>query len=111
MVIDGFTVEGAHSYSSPPLPAGIYVEAAMYKYAGKVLFNNILHNSSTGRFIYTAVVQDVMIQHNLFRDNNKGGEVDLLTPPKKKNRLNGIFPYNGVPYPVVDINENEFKRK
>jgi parallel beta-helix repeat protein len=91
VVIDGFTVEGAHSYSSPaPSPAGIYVGNYMYVQ----VLNNILQNSSTGVYLYGGG-QDV-IEHNLFRNNNKGGEVDSG---------NGIF-LNGVAYLV--INENEF---
>jgi len=91
VVIDGFTVEGAHSYGSPsPYPAGIYVGS--YKYVQ--VLNNILQNSSTGVYLYGAG-QDV-IEHNLFRNNNEGGEVDSGY---------GIF-LNGVPYLV--ITENEF---
>jgi parallel beta-helix repeat protein len=91
VVIDGFTVEGAHSYGSPtPSPAGIY--AGSYKYVQ--VLNNILQNSSTGLYLYGGG-QD-LIEHNLVRNNNKGGEVDSGC---------GIF-LNGVPYVV--INENEF---
>jgi hypothetical protein len=91
VVIDGFTVEGAHSYGSPtPYPAGIYVGS--YKYVQ--VLNNILQNSSTGVYQYGGG-QDV-IEHNLFRNNNEGGEVDSGY---------GIF-LNGVPYVV--ITENEF---
>jgi nitrous oxidase accessory protein NosD len=82
VVIDGFTVEGAHSYGSPtPYPAGIYVGS--YKYVQ--VLNNILQNSSTGVYQYGGG-QDV-IEHNLFRNNNEGGEVDSGY---------GIF-LNGVP--------------
>jgi parallel beta-helix repeat protein len=71
VVIDGFTVEGAHSYGSPtPSPAGIY--AGSHKYVQ--VLNNILQNSSTGVYLYGGG-QDV-IEHNLFRNNNEGGEVD-----------------------------------
>jgi parallel beta-helix repeat protein len=68
VVIDGFTVEGAHSYGSPtPYPAGIYVGS--YKYVQ--VLNNILQNSSTGVYLYGAG-QNV-IEHNLFRNNNEPG--------------------------------------
>jgi parallel beta-helix repeat protein len=91
VVIDGFTVEGAHSYGSPtPSPAGIYVGS--YNYVQ--VLNNILQNSSAGVYLYDGG-QDV-VEHNLFRNNNDGGEVDSGY---------GIF-LNGVPYVV--ITENEF---
>jgi parallel beta-helix repeat protein len=89
VVIDGFTIQCGIAATSPLYPAGIYLAGANVQ-----IVNNIIQNNSMG--IYAIASAGIIIERNLFRNNNAGTGIYLGY---------GIF---ATPFAVSSIGDNEF---